>query len=69
MKFEPWESCKGKLPVAVEVSGPPCLECKHWNPVAVSDRHGQFDGVRLCHAKEQFTDFSCYRAKGTAEDD
>lgn len=53
-----------RLPVVLDVAGPPCVGCGRWRPVAITDASGEYNGVRFCHAKEQFRDFSCFEEKG-----
>ena len=63
MPFDPWSLAQGKFPIALDVAGPPCSACRHWKPVALTDKNGNYDGVRLCHADEQFHDFSCFKER------
>jgi hypothetical protein len=49
----------GKVqPLAID--GPPCTQCRHWHPVVLLDKRWNYDGIRLCHGPEQFSDFSCF---------
>jgi hypothetical protein len=72
--FAPWKIEPEPVELGpIEVAGPPCLHCLHWRPRAIvreselSLKDGTpfryFDGVRLCHAEEQWRDFSCYVPK------
>ena len=56
-----------KAPLAyndgLPITNPPCNKCLHWRPEVTfrDDHRGQVvDGVRLCHAKEMFHDFTCF---------
>lgn len=52
----------GKATLALlHVDAPPCPGCKHWQPAIVTGGKGDFQTVRLCHAAEQYRDFSCFR--------
>ncbi len=49
----------------VDVSAPPCVGCKHWNPQVIfrqTDTGQVRDGIRLCHAEIQYYNFSCFNA-------
>ncbi len=46
--------------LTIDVSEPPCKQCKHWNPRYLVRDDGTIAGVRFCHAEEMFDDFSCY---------
>ena len=69
MKFVPWDTIPNKEdPFRIDVDGPPCTECKHWDPQAIyspnEDTHDlEFDGIRLCWKRNMFRDFSCYKSK------
>jgi len=70
--FAPWNIDPPPLESGpITVAGPPCVHCRHWRPCAnVIESSVQpgirfYDGVTLCHADEQFRDFSCYRPKDT----
>lgn len=65
--FSPWTKYSGKAPVRIEVDGPPCIECTQWDPRVIMDGLGNFNGVRLCMAKEMEHDFSCYIPKEKEE--
>jgi hypothetical protein len=48
------------------IEGPPCAGCRHWKPqqkVMHTARGFMFDGTRLCHSNEMYSDFSCFDAK------
>jgi hypothetical protein len=48
------------LPVAQES---PCGMCKHlWSGVR-TDSRGRMEGLVLCHADNQYRDFSCFEEK------
>jgi hypothetical protein len=52
------------------ITSPPYVDCKFWNPRRMFEVPGdtQTSGVRLCHAKEMYQDFSCFRDReATAE--
>ena len=42
------------------VAEPPCRRCDHWNPVILTGTDGSFAGIKLCHAKAMYSDFSCH---------
>lgn len=67
MKWEPWEQYKTLTPVRLPISEPPCKWCKFFDPIAVFDKEGKFDGITCCHAEEMFSDYSCYRERGLLE--
>lgn len=50
-------------PWAVAGDGPPCKHCQHWKPQFKYFPDGTSDGVRLCHAEQQYQDFSCFRLR------
>lgn len=51
------------LDISSEISEPPCKDCEFWKPSASYKADGTFDGLVLCHASEQYTDFSCFTQK------
>lgn len=69
-KWEPWNwyreewRSSGQDEISISIGVPPCVRCRYWRPVAhgfTRDGHRVFSGVRLCHAEEQFNDFSCFK--------
>ncbi len=62
MKFQPWEDFKFATAPAIPIEGPPCANCKNWNPIIRFDESGRFAGVRLCHG-DQCKDFSCFKER------
>lgn len=65
--FEPWNKYKEDME-EIPVEGPPCLNCQHWKPrrryiQENGPLYGLFDGVVLCHAKDQERDFSCFKER------
>ncbi len=65
-KWEPWKEFD-TAPTLLPIDGPPCGLCKYWRPVRrwmeIPGVGQVFDGVQLCHAKEQQRDFSCFLDK------
>ena len=61
MKWEPWESHKDKAPIKLDISDPPCRDCKFWNPRIKTNDRGEYGGVVLCTVDSMCHDFSCYR--------
>lgn len=53
--WEPWEV----EPSLEKVTEPPCRHCSRFQP----ERREQGLGVTICHANEQFADFSCFRSR------
>jgi len=45
-----------------DIKDPPCRYCKFWKPERKLDDYGTviYANIVLCHAKEQFGDFSCF---------
>lgn len=71
-KFEPWSVPPESINISVDVEGPPCLHCKHWNPQVKhvpADDGLQYDGIVICHAPSMEFDFSCFRNKHKIEED
>jgi hypothetical protein len=65
MDWNPWDKFKEDCEV-LEIPEPPCKNCIYWKPQREYRESigGQiFDGVRLCHAKGQQSDFSCFKNK------
>jgi hypothetical protein len=56
------DAARARLPVVVAIEAPPCVRCFHWKPRAITNREGDFDGIRLCHG-EMRNDFSCFYQK------
>lgn len=62
-----WEPLRkfDKKPERLPIDAPPCVHCRHWYPILVTGTYaGEADttGVRCCHAKEMYRDFSCFDA-------
>ena len=68
--FQPWAEMHAILD-KIKREGPPCLRCKYWFvSVRTWNCRGKpaFDGLQLCHAPEQYDDFSCFRPKESLAD-
>lgn len=68
--FSPWDIVPKPVESGpIEVTGPPCVHCRHWRPCAnvresaIHENVRFYDGVTLCHSDDQYRDFSCYRPK------
>lgn len=48
------------------IPGPPCAKCEFWRPEARFTSQWGYDGATLCHAKDQFKDFSCFQERTLA---
>lgn len=64
--FRPWiefEADLATLPFELPIAAPPCADCKFWNPRRMFEVSGETktSGVRLCHSKQMWQDFSCFR--------
>jgi len=64
--FDPAElkekACATPVP-KLDVEGPPCNDCEHWNPQVnfATGATGQYaSGYTLCHSLSQNQDFSCF---------
>ncbi len=53
---------RAKDGIRLDVAEPPCKSCLHFRPV-VEMGGDDWTGVRMCHAKEMFSDFSCCEPK------
>lgn len=65
-KWDPW-NIKATAP-ALNITEPPCKDCRFWNPYAVFETNkktGQVaqNGIRCCTAEDMFRDFSCYEPR------
>lgn len=56
-EWEPWDWPQEKVN---KIEQPPCKYCLHWNPIIIRHDCPGLDSVVLCHAKDIFSDFSCF---------
>jgi hypothetical protein len=63
MKWQPWDDFRPEPQDALPIPAPPCPSCVHWNPVRKFEADGVYGGVKLCHATDMFSDFSCFKEK------
>ena len=48
---------------AVELSGPPCTKCTHWQPIVHRDAHGLELACCHCPRLDRDQDFMCFAPK------
>ena len=73
MDRKEWNKIYRDLPSIppLDVSEPPCPQCKYWRPqpkVAMVKGAQVVQGVILCHAEDMYRDFSCFEQREAADE-
>lgn len=61
--YHDFEQRAKALDISDSITEPPCTKCKFWRPKIKTNDRGEFDGIRLCSAKDMYFDFSCFENK------